>query len=1432
MQETYALCHGRYRSFEELGRGSQGVVLRVVDHEAPERALVAKVYFGAVGDDASLRSEFRLLARLDSPGLVKVRDLAIDEATNRPFLVQDFVPGVAIDVAVLRTPEAKRSECLAELLGSTARALATLHDAGFIHGDLKPAHIRVTPERDVVLLDLGSAVAQASAALPSGTPGYLAPERTNGSRATIASDLYALGAVAFKAATGVLPQPGERGLRARAPWLSAPLAELVHSLVARAPENRPEDARDVLGRIGRTLPGAARRRYLATVGRDDELRALASAKYGSVTYVGGPSGIGKSHLLRELWVDALLGGRVTRLLAFPGVADAEVAGMIAFLKRDSSEPLAERDGRRALLLIDGLDEAPRELAAAIEAFRCRERAPSADVIVAGRNVPARAPRLDLGPLSPESALGLACSLSRRAELDVEEALRSSQGNPGWLAAALGGAPATMAMAAERLDGLSDEARSIVYAVAVANAELPEPVLNELVGFECGRISASLSQALERGLLARHVTRHGTSYVVAVRSLATELVKLLAPACANTLQPLAQALLAHEQAGAQQLLLVAEALPKEPLREAVLRRAAEQARQSALPSVEMAALSLLLASSESREVAHLLRLERLARDTGRQAEYPDLIEWLEQAVREAPQLGSLVLRRRAETAARRGDHSLAKDFVTRALAAARGSTVCEALVHATAGALLLYRAEWREAEAELSRADELLRACPPDEAPDTEELARLEHNRGVVALYAGRLEEAKHRFLGAIAQKRALGDLAGVRACLLNLGLTATKLGAYTDAEVALDEAIALARSLGQPLGEAWSLCARCELEVERKDVQRAEHWLALASELSNAAPLLVQRDLSLLRARVALLRSDAKEALGVVDQLEPELAAGDAAHQGRVLLIRAEAALLELPSAPRRSARLAARALRIARQAALSELEQGARNLLRRARPRREPNSSYPEPVKSEESEAEWYWLKELASSGDAASMLLALCRLAVARTNAERALVVMLDAEGAVVQAWGTDLDGFALSNAAARVTDELSAALFAHDSWFYQRELGRGSRVAARAPLSSGRHVALVLEHRFHNAQFDLLSSRELERWALLASLALRLDSNGRAEAVSAVASNQHDDVATRLPLRAARRSFPSIIGTSPALESALQRLDAAVDSTLPVLIRGETGTGKELFARALHEHGPRRSRPFVAVNCAAIADSLFEAELFGHTRGAFTGAERARAGLLAEAEGGTLLLDEIAELSLARQATLLRLLESGRYRSVGSDKELVSNARIVAATNRDLVQAVANGQFRSDLLFRINVLEIPIPPLRERSEDIALLADTFLRRENQKTELSDAALAALQSYEWPGNVRELSHVIERLLALGARRIELEDLPRTLRRNASVDLARLGSNAVSRTVSERDEVSAALSRCQGNISQAARALGLSRHGLKKKMLRLGLRSGEKSGD
>jgi transcriptional regulator with GAF, ATPase, and Fis domain len=314
------------------------------------------------------------------------------------------------------------------------------------------------------------------------------------------------------------------------------------------------------------------------------------------------------------------------------------------------------------------------------------------------------------------------------------------------------------------------------------------------------------------------------------------------------------------------------------------------------------------------------------------------------------------------------------------------------------------------------------------------------------------------------------------------------------------------------------------------------------------------------------------------------------------------------------------------------------------------------------------------------------------------------------------------------------------------------------------------------------------------------------------------------------------------------AKEALASAVASDLPLLIVGETGTGKELFAAAVHAHGRRSSAPFVAVSCAAISDALFEGELFGHARGSFTGADRARPGLLARANGGVLFLDEIGELPLARQATLLRALETRRFRPVGSDDERAFDVRLVAATNRDLDEAVANGGFRADLLYRLRVLSLALPPLRDRHGDVGPLfahyAASLGSPGDPRLTLAPAALALLEAYSFPGNVRELRHLVERLAAAGISRVEPAHLPRAVRAVAllvpassaasgSSDATTGSSTDSSIDASTDDESRAATLRAlvaaEHNITHAARALGLTRHGLKKRMKRLGLPSPHK---
>jgi Nif-specific regulatory protein len=306
-------------------------------------------------------------------------------------------------------------------------------------------------------------------------------------------------------------------------------------------------------------------------------------------------------------------------------------------------------------------------------------------------------------------------------------------------------------------------------------------------------------------------------------------------------------------------------------------------------------------------------------------------------------------------------------------------------------------------------------------------------------------------------------------------------------------------------------------------------------------------------------------------------------------------------------------------------------------------------------------------------------------------------------------------------------------------------------------------------------------------------------------------------------------SLVGRSPAMRAVFSLVEKIAASELPVLIRGESGTGKDLVARAIHFQGPRRRRPFLSENCAAIPESLLESELFGHVRGAFTGADRAREGLFERADGGTLFLDEVGDMPPPMQAKLLRVLEDGLVRPVGGEKAIPVNVRVVTATHRDLGGEIRAGRFRQDLLYRLQVLTIELPPLLDRPGDVALLVASFLERiarerGRKATPIDDAALAILERHSWPGNVRELQNVLQRLdLLAGNRAItaELVASDPSIGGRGEAPSRRAG---FSLRAGEKAELERALRAADGNRVKAARLLGISRATLYRKLERHGL--------
>ncbi len=315
-------------------------------------------------------------------------------------------------------------------------------------------------------------------------------------------------------------------------------------------------------------------------------------------------------------------------------------------------------------------------------------------------------------------------------------------------------------------------------------------------------------------------------------------------------------------------------------------------------------------------------------------------------------------------------------------------------------------------------------------------------------------------------------------------------------------------------------------------------------------------------------------------------------------------------------------------------------------------------------------------------------------------------------------------------------------------------------------------------------------------------------------------------------ARDAGALVIGQSPPMVRLLDRIETMAQSDATVLITGESGTGKELVARALHEHGPRRGRPFVAVNCAAFPETLLEAELFGHERGAFTGAVRKRDGRFRAADGGTLFLDEIAEIPLPAQAKLLRVLQDGAFEPLGTNTAVRVDVRLVCATHRTLKDQITMGRFREDLYYRVNVLDLHIPPLRERRGDLPVLTQHFLRRlmkgDAPPPPIAPRAWAVLSQYSYPGNVRELEHALEHAFVLSrGGEIDVQHLPGDLA-GAAVEGAAgpshpndgpLRALSVASKEFEREYLLRALKLADGKRTRAAEMLGISRKNLWEKL-------------
>jgi len=503
-------------------------------------------------------------------------------------------------------------------------------------------------------------------------------------------------------------------------------------------------------------------------------------------------------------------------------------------------------------------------------------------------------------------------------------------------------------------------------------------------------------------------------------------------------------------------------------------------------------------------------------------------------------------------------------------------------------------------------------------------------------------------------------------------------------------------------------------------------------------------------------------------------------------------------------------------------------------------------------------WIRRLTDERDHAKLLSLMLDSLVELTGAERGFLLLDDPPRVAV---ARNLDAEALRKPTFRVARGVAEQVARDGQAVLSMNAASDPRVrsfgdtgalhlrsVACVPIRAGKRVlgSLYLDSRFERGLFRQEDLPFLLSFADQAAVALE---NARLHAEAQRARAEVEELngilrgrleeqekaleeAKLLYARAAadaqtKYRYDAIIGRSPAMRELFFLLDRVTDSDVPVFLRGESGSGKELCARAIHFNGPRKQGPFISENCAAIPEALFESELFGHVRGAFTGAVGDKKGLFQLADGGTLFLDEIAETPLAMQAKLLRALQEREARPVGARAPQKVDLRIVTASNRDLAELVRRGLFREDLYHRIHVIEVPVPPLRRRREDIALLVAHFLERIAQKRgetpkPIARAAVEMLERYGWPGNVRELENEIQRACALSDGEIRPEVLSDGVKAASSAgSRGRTLKESVAEAVREveRRAITEALRQHGGNKSAAARALGISRPTLDAKM-------------
>ncbi len=1320
-----------------------------------------------------LAQEGRMLLRAQHPAVPRLLGAGWVDASEggelRPALALARVEGEPL------VAQATSTELTVQLGAQLARAVDALHAGGVAHGDLKPENVVVSRGGALHVLDLGLAREAAERELEGATPRYLARgDRDLGDGRQ--RDLLALGLMLAELAEPTLRGSSELLRDARAASLPAPLGEVCAALLAPSPDARPR-----AGWVAERLASAAsaprgapddgdRRARLSSV---QNAYARARARVLTVASASAPGACA--------WLEPLCawGVALTRLEApelgparepaLPLSRDELSAWIVSVVGAPAlSWPLAALAGKGEAQLGRALSELAWRQPSTTWTLGDLSRALDSD---AGAPAPAgsRPPPADDAPGSSaarSSLVELAVSLARAPA--PEASLRAIEADPG-------SPPELVVLAARGLRLKGEIGRALALMRRLESSGAPRWLAEAAELRRRGGDVARARELSERALAASPGEPVATACAARLTldegAPASAIARLGEPADALGLEVLA---LAHAQLGdleaANAALDAAEATPLDSEQRARVLGARGYVLATRDPKTAHEAFR----SAAEHAAACSALLEEATYATGAGATGVDL-GFLEQSASFS------------ERAVRIWEH------LGRGPRAARAA-LNAAAAYATAGRLPEARA-WAESALEHAARAGDARAlafarCTLFDTSEPGTAQSEEHARAALELLPW-------------------GDPDRLRACA-----RALRGGLYDGRDCSQEDDVALleGRAAGAAIGARMEwIAARAERSAPRFDRLLAA-TLALgdspfeitARGTMLAAGLVAARGAG--RGEVALKLAASLRA--AAEQLLQRAGAAFAPSCRDVPWVRA--ALGEAAGADGLSAEQARR------------LEQLVRGLGADAR------------------------------LGD---LLRGVLDALVAWTGVERGLLLLRGPDGRLIPKVGRnlaqkDLQGpqLELSMSLARRALEQLEPVVAVDAAFELPDLHasvhalRLRSVLAVPLVSHGDVVGVVyLDDRVRKGAFG---ERELAWVRTLATLAATMGARALSEAklrrAASQAARRGRELERALAEREARLSaalstlgeararagscFEGVIGKSEAIERTIRMAERVAASAVPVLIIGESGSGKELFARAVHASSRRAREPFVSENCGAIPETLLESALFGHVRGAFTGAERARTGLFTAADGGTLFLDEIGELTLGMQTKLLRVLEDGLVRPLGTPRATKVDVRLIAATNRDLPRMVAEKRFREDLFYRLSVVPLRVPPLRERPDDIPFLVQHFLELHaaGRRIHVTRAAMDALERAEWPGNVRQLENEIRRALVMSDGAIDVEHLTIS-RRRESPELEDVGLDVRARVDRlEAELVREALSRTQFNQTRAAKLLGLSRFGLQKMMKRL----------